>query len=83
MSLFYYHSKMLGRINSAVLGNAQHYAANLLRHAFNQSNFFEKVKSKYENLSKTKQVDGKYENLSLGQVKIESRKDFSPVVVGA
>ncbi|MGL9760958.1 MAG: hypothetical protein ACR5LB_01845 [Wolbachia sp.] len=82
VSLFYYPSKMLGRINSAVLGNAQYYAANLLRYAFGQSNFFEEVKSKYENPSKTKQAEGKYENLSLEQVKVESRKDFSPVVVG-
>ncbi|MGL9688417.1 MAG: lipase family protein [Wolbachia sp.] len=69
VSLFYYPLEMLGRINSAVLGNAQYYAANLLGYAFGQSNFFEEVKSKYE-------------NPSLEQVKVESHKDFSPAVVG-
>jgi len=34
VSLFYYPSKMLGRINSAVLGNVQYYAANLVGYAF-------------------------------------------------
>ncbi|WCR58653.1 MAG: hypothetical protein PG978_000067 [Wolbachia endosymbiont of Ctenocephalides felis wCfeF] len=80
VSLFYYPSKMLGRINSAVLGNAQYYAANLLGYAFGQSNFFEEVKSKYENPSKTKQAEGKHENPSLEQVKVES---YSSAVIGA
>jgi hypothetical protein len=37
---------MLGQINSAVLGNVQYYAANLVGYAFGQSNFFEEVKSR-------------------------------------
>ncbi|WP_225538024.1 hypothetical protein [Wolbachia endosymbiont of Mansonella perstans] len=56
---------MLERINSAVLGSVQYYAANLVGYAFVQSSFFEEVKSKCENPSKTKQVEGKYENPSL------------------
>jgi hypothetical protein len=79
VSLFYYPSKMLGRINSAILGNVQYYAANLVGYAFGQSNFFEEVKGKYQNSSQTEQAEGKNENLSLEQVKVES---YSSVAIG-
>jgi hypothetical protein len=49
VSLFYYTSRILSRINSAVLGNAQYYAAKLVGYILGGSNFFEKVKKEYQN----------------------------------
>ncbi|WP_253309589.1 MULTISPECIES: hypothetical protein [Rickettsiales] len=46
VSLFYYPVRILNRINSAVLGNAQYYAANAVNYIFGGSNFFEEVKNK-------------------------------------
>ncbi len=64
VSLFYYPSRILSRINCAVLGNAQYYAANLGDYIFGGQNFFEKVKKEYqdknlENLSKLEQTEVK------------------------
>ncbi|NSX83038.1 lipase family protein [Wolbachia endosymbiont of Atemnus politus] len=84
VSLFYYPSKMLGRINCAILGNVQYYAANLLGYAFSQSNFFEEVKSKYQNPYQAKQVEGGHENTSqIEQVKVESYQNVLSAVMGA
>ncbi|WP_341821058.1 lipase family protein [Wolbachia endosymbiont (group A) of Myopa testacea] len=46
VSLFYYPVRALSQINSAVLGNAQYYAANAVNYIFGGSNFFEEVKNK-------------------------------------
>ncbi|WP_353277771.1 hypothetical protein [Wolbachia endosymbiont (group B) of Villa cingulata] len=64
VSLFYYPSRMLSRINCAVLGNAQYYAANLGNYILGGQNFFEKVKNEYqdkkcENSSQIEQVEVK------------------------
>lgn len=64
VSLFYYPSRILSRINCAVLGNAQYYAANLGDYILGGQNFFEKVKKEYqdknlENLSKLEQTEVK------------------------
>ncbi len=48
VSLFYYPSRILSRINCAVLGNAQYYAANLGNYILGGQNFFEKVKKEYQ-----------------------------------
>ncbi|WP_353278146.1 lipase family protein [Wolbachia endosymbiont (group A) of Agelastica alni] len=55
VSLFYYPVRALSRINSAVLGNAQYYAANAVNYIFGGSNFFEEVKNK--NSSQIEQVE--------------------------
>ncbi|WP_341813477.1 lipase family protein [Wolbachia endosymbiont (group B) of Germaria angustata] len=64
VSLFYYPSRILSRINCAVLGNAQYYAANLGNYILGGQNFFEKVKKEYqdknlENFSKLEQTEVK------------------------
>ncbi|OAB82213.1 lipase [Wolbachia endosymbiont of Laodelphax striatellus] len=64
VSLFYYPSRILSRINCAVLGNAQYYAANLGDYILGGQNFFEKVKKEYqdknlENFSKLEQAEVK------------------------
>ncbi|WP_353288987.1 lipase family protein [Wolbachia endosymbiont (group A) of Pogonocherus hispidulus] len=46
VSLFYYPVRALSQINSAVLDNAQYYAANAVNYIFGGSNFFEEVKNK-------------------------------------
>ncbi|MFP3033896.1 MAG: lipase family protein, partial [Wolbachia sp.] len=48
VSLFYYPVRAISRIHSAILGNAQYYAANLGNYIFGGSNFFEKVKKEYQ-----------------------------------
>lgn len=55
VSLFYHPVRALSRINSAVLGNAQYYAANAVNYIFGGSNFFEEVKNK--NSSQVEQVE--------------------------
>ena len=60
------------RINCAVLGNAQHYAAKLGDYILDRQNFFEKVKKEYqdknlENFSQLEQAEVKqmaYQNVS-------------------
>ncbi|WCR57707.1 lipase family protein [Wolbachia endosymbiont of Ctenocephalides felis wCfeJ] len=84
VSLFYYPSRMLSKINCTVLGNAQYYAANLVGYAFGQSNFFEEVKSEYENSSQAKRGGGsEFKNSSqIKQVNVQPHKDDLSVSMG-
>ncbi|MFP3023902.1 MAG: lipase family protein [Wolbachia sp.] len=69
VSLFYYPSRILSRINCAVLGNAQYYAANAVNYIFGGSNFFEEVKKEYQN--------DKFEVLEVEQVAHENSSSIA------
>ncbi|WP_265031655.1 hypothetical protein [Wolbachia endosymbiont (group A) of Tiphia femorata] len=69
VSLFYYPSRILSRINSAVLGNAQYYAAKLGGYILGGSNFFEKVKKEYQN--------DKFEVLEVEQIAHENSSSIA------
>lgn len=69
VSLFYYPSRILSRINSAVLGNAQYYAAKLGGYILGGSNFFEKVKKEYQN--------DKFEVLEVEQIAYENSSSIA------
>lgn len=56
VSLFYYPVRVLNQVNCMLLGNAQHYAANLRKYLLNEPDFFEEVKSKHQNASWFEQV---------------------------
>ncbi|QOD38569.1 lipase family protein [Candidatus Wolbachia massiliensis] len=70
VSLFYYPIRMLNRVNCAVFGNAQYYAANLGSYILGRSNFFEEVKNTHKNSSKFEQV------------KVEPGKNLLSTVIG-
>lgn len=69
VSLFYYPVRALSRINSAVLGNAQHYAAKLGGYILGGSNFFEAVKKEYQN--------DKFEVLEVEQIAHENSSSIA------
>ncbi|UPA55789.1 hypothetical protein MWH06_00965 [Wolbachia pipientis] len=69
VSLFYYPSRILSRINCAVLGNAQYYAAKLGGYILGGSNFFEKVKKEYQN--------DKFEVLEVEQIAHENSSSIA------
>jgi|GEM_PF-2817258 len=69
VSLFYYPVRALSRINSAVLGNAQHYAAKLGGYILGESNFFEEVKKEYQN--------DKFEVLEVEQIAHENSSSIA------
>ncbi len=69
VSLFYYPSRILSQINSAVLGNAQYYAAKLGGYILGGSNFFEKVKKEYQN--------DKFEVLEVEQIAHENSSSIA------